>query len=382
MWYNRGYEKTHFYPTTDGRRTATHPERIAFFRCLCFATLPYCAGISPRGTSPSDSPLAWLRRPDGSQCDQRLQWCRTLGAARRLFTSPPPAEHVYRRRMPALTGSLASQSARLWPRSRPVDLGVGSPGQFRARDHHHRGFHRKRASSPQTAQNQLEACQALDYQPRPVVPTKKNARDRLIAWASHQPAWAIGFQDEVWWSRFALPRMNAWQDSQHPVHLVEQSWKKGDPDPKALACYGVLWQEGTPEEPKREQMWLRFVSGRPVSAITTQFLDWCCQRLLKQGKTNWLLIWDNASWHKSQIVRTWIRQHNQQVKQTSTGVRLLPFLLPTQSPWLNPIEPKWVHGKRNVVETNGLLTAKQLAERVCAYSGTTYESHLVIPEKV
>ncbi len=212
--------------------------------------------------------------------------------------------------------------------------------------------------------------------------SKKNARDRLIAWASHQPAWAIGFQDEVWWSRFALPRLNAWQDAEHPVRLVEQSWKKGDPDPKALACYGVLWQEGTPEEPKREQMWLRFVTGRPVSAITTQFLEWCCQRLLKGGKTNWLLIWDNASWHKSQAVRIWIRQHNQQVKQTDTGVRILPFLLPTQSPWLNPIEPKWVHGKRNVVEADGLLSAKQLAERVCAYYGTPYESHLVIPEKV
>jgi transposase len=204
----------------------------------------------------------------------------------------------------------------------------------------------------------------------------------LIAWARQQPTWAIGFQDEVWWSRFALPRLSAWQDPEHPVRLVEQSWQKGDPDPKALACYGVLWQEGTPEEPKREQMWLRFVSGRPVSALTTPFLDWCCQGLLKQGKTHWLLIWDNASWHKSQAVRTWIRQHNQQVKQTGTGVRILPFLLPTQSPWLNPIEPKWVHGKRNVAETNGLLTAKQLAERVCAYYGTTYESHLVIPEKV
>jgi transposase len=204
----------------------------------------------------------------------------------------------------------------------------------------------------------------------------------LIAWASQQPTWAIGFQDEVWWSRFALPRLNAWQNAKHPVHLVEQSWKKGDPDPKALACYGVLWQEGIPEEPKREQMWLRFVSGRPVSAITTQFLDWCCQRLHTQGKTHWLLIWDNASWHKSQAVRTWIREHNLQVKLTDTGVHILPFLLPTQSPWLNPIEPKWVHGKQNVVEANGTLTAKQLAERVCAYYGTSYEPHLVIPEKV
>jgi hypothetical protein len=132
----------------------------------------------------------------------------------------------------------------------------------------------------------------------------------LIAWASSQPDWATGFLDEVWWSRFALPRVYAWQDEDHPVRLLEQPWQKGDPDPKALACYGVLWQEGTPEEPQRDQMWLRFVTGRPVSAITIGFLDWCCQRLLEQGKHHWLLIWDNASWHKSQAVRSWIRQHN------------------------------------------------------------------------
>ncbi len=276
----------------------------------------------------------------------------------------------------------ASQSTRLWQRSRGVDLSTGRPGQFRARDHRHRGVHRKCTSRTQTTQNQLETCQTLDHQPRSAVSAKKNARDRLIAWASQQPNWAIGFQDEVWWSRFALPRLYAWQDAEHPLRLVEQSWKKEDPDPKALACYGVLWQEGSPQEARREQMWLRFVTGRPVSALTTQFLDWCCQRLLAQGKTHWLLIWDNASWHKSQAVRTWIRHHNQQVKQTGTGVRILPFLLPTQSPWLNPIEPKWVHGKRNVVEHDRLLTAKQLAERVCAYFGCSYESHLIIPEKV
>src|SRR5207245_9256548 len=112
---------------------------------------------------------------------------------------------------------------------------------------------------------------------------------------------------------------------EHPVHLVEPSWKKDDPGPKALACYGVLWQEGTPQKPRREQMWLRFVTRRPVSAITTQFLAWCCKRLATQGKTHWLLIWDNPSWHKSQAVRTWIRHHNQQVKQKGTAVRILPF---------------------------------------------------------
>jgi len=161
----------------------------------------------------------------------------------------------------------------------------------------------------------------------------------LITWASQQPTWASGFLDEVWWSRFALPRMHAWQSENDPVHLVEQSWKKADPDPKALACYGVLWQRGIAAEPIRKEMSLRFVTGRPVSEITTQFLDWCCAQLQAQGKTSWLLVWDNASWHYSKQVRTWIREHNRLVKQENKGVRILPLFLPKQSPWLNPINP-------------------------------------------
>jgi len=78
-------------------------------------------------------------------------------------------------------------------------------------------------------------------------------------------------------------------------------------------------------------MSLRFVDGRPVSNITTQFLACCCIELERQGKTAWLLIWDNASWHSSKIVRTWIHEHNQQVKLEGTGVRILPLFLPKQS---------------------------------------------------
>jgi transposase len=203
-----------------------------------------------------------------------------------------------------------------------------------------------------------------------------------MVWASTQPGWAIGFLDEVWWSRFALPSLNAWQSKDEPVHLVEQVWQKNDPDPKAFACYGVLWQQGSVTDPIRRLMSLRFVDGRPVSAITTQFLEWICTRLQEQGKQNWLLIWDNASWHYSKQVKTWIREHNQKVKQENKGVRILPFFLPTKSPWLNPIEPKWVHAKKAVVEPNLLLTAKQLAERICAHFACSYEPHLALVEKV
>jgi hypothetical protein len=100
------------------------------------------------------------------------------------------------------------------------------------------------------------------------------------------------------------------------------------------------------------------------------------------GKHALLLVWDNASWHQSQEVRTWLREHNRQGKQTGWGVRLIACRLPSKSPWLHPIAPKWVHGKRAVVEPARVLTAQEVAERVCAYYGCAHEAHLSISEKV
>ncbi len=59
-------------------------------------------------------------------------------------------------------------------------------------------------------------------------------------------------------------------------------------------------------------------------------------------------------------------------------------LLPAQeeSPWLNPIEPKWMHGKRRVAEADGLLGAHELAERVCLAFDCPHHEHLSLPEKV
>jgi hypothetical protein len=131
-----------------------------------------------------------------------------------------------------------------------------------------------------------------------------------------------------------------------------------------------------------EQMHLRFVEGRPVSAVTTDFLAWCCARLAMQGFTALLLIWDNASWHQSQAVRTWIRTHNQRVKASRRGVRIIVCPLPVKSPWLNPIEPKWVHGKRAISEPDYLLSPSELEARVYAYYGCAREEHLLMPKKV
>ena len=145
-----------------------------------------------------------------------------------------------------------------------------------------------------------------------------------------------------------------------------------------MACYGLLLRP-TPTTP--EQIGLRFATGQPVRALTTQFLAWCCERLAAQGKRALLLGWDNASWHKRQIVRTWLRSYKQQVKASGEGVRIVACLLPSKSPWLNPIAPQWVHGKRAVLEPARVLTAQELADRVCAYYGCAHAAHLAIPEK-
>jgi hypothetical protein len=166
------------------------------------------------------------------------------------------------------------------------------------------------------------------------------------------------------------------------LHLVEQTKKADDPDPKALACYGLLVRWMTCEAQWHEEVWVRFVEGRPLSDITSQFLTWCCTKLQAAGQRVWALVWDNASWHISQMVRSWIREHNRQVKQSGQGVRILVCPLPVKSPWLNPIEPKWVHGKRQVAEPEGTLSSQELADRVCAVFDCDHEEHLSIPEKV
>lgn len=194
--------------------------------------------------------------------------------------------------------------------------------------------------------------------------------------AATHPDWALGFEDECWFSRLARPSLHAWADTGRPWRLVEQSLPKNDPDPKALACYGLLVRgQATPEE-----VWLRFVEGRPISGVTTTFLAWSCRKLAALGKKALLLVWDNASWHISKEVKGWIKEHNRQVRGEGKGVRILPCPLPTKSPWLNPIEPRWVHAKRKMVEADRLLAAGELAHRVCNQFGCQYEPHLAIPE--
>jgi transposase len=180
----------------------------------------------------------------------------------------------------------------------------------------------------------------------------------LIRLTHHHPAWVLGFADEVWWSRLAQPTLRTWTD-RAPQRLVQRETDRHDLAPKALACYGVLRAD-------TQAMLLRFVEGRPVSAVTVRFLEWLTTGLAREHKQALVLVWDNASWHISREVRTWIKTHNWRVKRDG-GCRLVVCQLPTKSPWLNRIEPKWVHGKRAIAEPARKLTVEETRQRICAY---------------
>src|SRR3954463_10650611 len=111
----------------------------------------------------------------------------------------------------------------------------------------------------------MDAGQTLDHLSRSSIRKKKRRRDRLMeVAAANSDTWAVGFEDECWWSRLALPTLSSWAEGGKPLRLVQRSVEKDDPDPKAIPCYGLSL-------PQFEETWLlRFVDGRPVSGITTR----------------------------------------------------------------------------------------------------------------
>ena len=163
---------------------------------------------------------------------------------------------------------------------------------------------------------------------------------------------------------------------------IEQAPRTDDPDPKAIACYGLAVHWYGPNEAQHAEVWLRFVEGNPCGTLTIQYLEWLLEQTRLADKQVLVMVWDHATWHKSRMVCQWIREHNRTVKKDRQGIRLLTFLLPKKSPWLNPIEPMWIHAKRKVVEPEKKLTAVELVQRVSAVFKQPVLPYLLISENV
>jgi hypothetical protein len=187
---------------------------------------------------------------------------------------------------------------------------------------------------------------------------KKKRRDWLKAQAAAHEDWLLFYQDESWFSRFAQPDAHAWAPDKQPLRLVQREPERSEKH-KALACFGGVRQD-------TERVYLDFCDGQPNSEQTWAFVQKQLDVARQEGKRVIVIIRDRASWHKSKRLRGWIRNHNRLAKQKG-DVRLLAFLLPKKSPWLNPMEPHWIHAKRKVCEPDGELTPPELKRRLFAY---------------
>jgi len=63
------------------------------------------------------------------------------------------------------------------------------------------------------------------------------------------------------------------------------------------------------------------------------------------------------------------------------GVRIV-CRLPIERPWLHPIAPKWVHGKRRACAPDRTRTARETAERNYAAFGCASEPYHARPHHV
>jgi hypothetical protein len=195
--------------------------------------------------------------------------------------------------------------------------------------------------------------------PDPEYAAKKARRDELLRVSAEHPEWAIGFEDEVWWSRVAQPKVRAWAGEPLKVQVLKSD--AGDPDPDAIACYGFYRYD-------TRKVSVRFVEGRPAGELTVQFLEWLCWGAAQEGKKVLVVIWDGPSWHTAESVAGWIGDQNRRAER-GAGVRVDVCELPVASPWLNNIEPCWTHAKKAVMEADRKLTAAEITRRVCEHFG-------------
>lgn len=183
----------------------------------------------------------------------------------------------------------------------------------------------------------------------------------MRAQAQVREDWLLFEEDECWFSRFAQPAAYAWAWPDTPLKLVQREPKKGERE-KALACFGALRHD-------TQQVELYFSHGQPNSEQMWVFIMGLLAIARQEGKRVLVIIWDNASWHDSLRLRQWIRDYNREAKRLGEP-RLLTHLLPIKSPWLNPIEPHWLHAKRATCEPDGDLSSEELRRRLSAYFQT------------
>ena len=201
---------------------------------------------------------------------------------------------------------------------------------------------------------------------------KKRRRDRLIGLSEPRPEWAVGFSDECWWSRVALLTLSSWSEKGKPERLLQRSIPKDDPEPKARSATASICPNSTGDVVE--------VRGWEAGEFHNQAVPFVVLREAPGGRQEsaaHLGQRELANLQRGQALALISQPRSQEERARSKDREL-----PKQSPWLNAIEPKWIHGKRKVTEPERLLGAYELADRVCGVFGCPHYEHLSIPQEV
>lgn len=215
--------------------------------------------------------------------------------------------------------------------------------------------------------------------PDPLYTLRKRQRDRLLLRARTAPDGAAVWLDESWFVRWPY-RFWAWTKHQAPLHVPLRWNEKVD----KTALFAALDDE-------TQESFLRWADGQPNSERMIDFLEALMAHWTEIGKRFIVLFWDRAPFHTSKRVRGWIRAYNRRAKAQGL-TRLIPFWLPSRSPWLMPLEAVFGSVKHRMLgnRTFESLAALQVAverafcKRVAAAKkrrDCRWTKALVVPQK-
>jgi transposase len=160
---------------------------------------------------------------------------------------------------------------------------------------------------------------------------KKKHRDRAIEAALSDEDYDLEFADESWFvahdsDGIMNPQMgSAWTPEGDTVK-VPSSRKKGKTTVSVYAGMSI----------KSGQINYRFTNKNNTDE-TIEYLKMRSEQCKAKGLKRLYIVWDNASFHVSKRLKSWRREHNRCVRKC--GGTLIHFvMLPSKSPWLNPIE--------------------------------------------
>jgi hypothetical protein len=150
-----------------------------------------------------------MRFPNGSRCHKRLQREGPRLPARQVFAPQKDPRRLRRAKRLSFEGDAPPISEGVRARVEPVDPRDGRRCRLRG------GAHR-RARLGETIRATLSRVLGIGWMrplgvgSAPPTPStkEKRRRERLMEISEANPEWAVGLEDECWWSREALPTLN------------------------------------------------------------------------------------------------------------------------------------------------------------------------------